>query len=173
MSEQVFSIEVISDLGPADVAVTVCAAEVDLDLETEAATRRELSRIAAGTGPIVIDVSEVFVAVAGVRLLLDCVQSLRRTGRRAELVVNRHLLRVAHIVGQPQDMLWLTLPDALACVRSPVPDNSTSGPGTDGGIWMRPSTDGDGAMPDAAGSDGSNGRRSVRSVFRFRADEHG
>jgi anti-anti-sigma regulatory factor len=173
MCKQVFSVEVIRGLGPADVAVTVYTAEVDVDLETEAATRQELSRVAAGTGPIVIDVSEVFVAVAGVRLLLDCVQSLRRAGRPAELVVNRHLLRVAHIVGQPRDMLWLTLPDALDRARTPVPEGSARSAGADGGIWMRPSAAGDGAMRDAAGSDGSGGRRSVRSVFQFRADRHG
>ncbi|GAA5130139.1 hypothetical protein GCM10023320_51690 [Pseudonocardia adelaidensis] len=130
---QVFRTDVLDGDGSAGDAVTVCTAVLDLDLETEAAARRELARLAAGIAPIVVDVSEVFVAVAGFRLLMDGVQELRRSGRRAELVVNRHLRRVAHLIGEPPDALCSTVPDALIRVRTPGPGaDGARPPGADG-----------------------------------------
>jgi anti-anti-sigma regulatory factor len=117
----VFSTHVLGGDGSDGDAVIVCTARLDLDLETEATARGELARLAAGSGPIVVDASEVFVAVAGFRLLIDFVRELRRTGRPAALVANRHLQRVAHVMGEPPGVLWSTLPDALIRVRIPVP----------------------------------------------------
>lgn len=131
VSKHVFRTDVLDGDGSAGDAVIVCTAQLDLDLETEAAARRELARLSAGTGPIVVDVSEVFVAVVGFRLLIDCVQELRRTGRRVELVVNRHLQRVAHVLGEQPDVLWSTLPDALIRVRTPTPGTGVARTGAD------------------------------------------
>jgi anti-anti-sigma regulatory factor len=114
MAKQVFQVVGVGDTGPHGAPVTVLTAQVDLDLHTEQAARDELARLHTGAGPVVVDASAVFVAVAGLRLLLSCVEQLRRSGRPAELVVSRHLRRVARVVGQEPGELRLTVPDALA-----------------------------------------------------------
>jgi len=120
--------------GPAGHPVIVCTALLDLDLATEAAARRELARLAAGTAPVVVDASDVFVAVSGFRLLAEHVQGLRRSGRRAQLVVRRQVRRVSHLLGEPVGELCPTLPDALVRARTPAASASRAvgapGPGT-------------------------------------------
>jgi hypothetical protein len=134
VSMQVFRRDVLDGDGSAGHPVIVCTALLDLDLATEAAARRELARLAAGTAPVVVDVSDVFVAVAGFRLLVEHVQELRRSGRRAQLVVRRPLRRVSHLLGEPLDELCPTLPDALVRARTPAAPTSCTpgarGPGT-------------------------------------------
>jgi hypothetical protein len=118
MAKQVFRVVRVGDSGPCGAAVTVLTAQVDLDLNTEQAARRELARLLPVAGPVVVDASAVFVAVIGLRVLLTCVERLRRAGRPAELVVSRHLKRVARVVGPGPCELRLTVPDALAHVRA-------------------------------------------------------
>lgn len=125
MADRIFRTDRIGSDG---AAVTVLTAQVDLDLETERAARYELARLGSGDGPVVVDVSSVFVAVIGLRVLLICVEDLRRVGRPAELVVGRHLQRMAFITGQRPEELRLTVPDALARVR---------GAGGDGPVTWR------------------------------------
>ena len=133
MVKQVFRVERVGETGSEGAVVTVLTAQVDLDLNTEQAARRELARLVDGD-PVVVDVSAVFVAVVGLRLLLSCIQQVRRSGRSAELVVSTHLRRVACIVGYRPDDLRLTLPDALAHVRTagrPRQASCTAEPGGD------------------------------------------
>ena len=118
MAKQVFRVVRVGDAGRCGAPVTVLTAQVDLDLNTEQAARGELARRLPVAGPVVVDASTVFVAVIGLRLLLTCVEQLRRSGRPAELVVSRHLERVARVVGPGPGELWLTVPDALAHVRA-------------------------------------------------------
>jgi anti-anti-sigma regulatory factor len=117
MAKQVFRVVRVGDGGPCGTPITVLTAQVDLDLNTEQAARGELARLLPVDGPVVVDASAVFVAVVGLRLLLTCVEQLRRSGRPAELVVSRHLKRVARVVGPGPGELRLTVPDALAHVR--------------------------------------------------------
>jgi anti-anti-sigma regulatory factor len=133
MVKQVFRVEPVGETGSDGSVVTVLTAQVDLDLNTEQAAQRELARL-VDADPVVVDVSAVFVAVVGLRLLLSCIQHVRRSGRSAELVVSSHLRRVACIVGYRPDELWLTLPDALAHVRERSGSRragSAAGPGGD------------------------------------------
>ena len=116
MVKQVFRVDRVDGTGSDGAVVTVLTAQVDLDLNTEQAAQRELAR-RVDADPVVVDVSAGFVAVVGLRLLLSCIQQVRRSGRTAELVVSPHLRRVAGIVGYGPDELRLTLPDALAHVR--------------------------------------------------------
>lgn len=139
MGKQVFTVVRLGDGAP----VTLVTAQVDLDLNTEQAARDELARLHSVAGPVVVDASAVFVAVIGLRLLLTCVEQLRRSGRPAELVVSRHVKRVARFVGSPPDHLRLTVPDALAHLRRPnrtvsaMDEERTgaAGAGPDGSPW--------------------------------------
>jgi anti-anti-sigma regulatory factor len=107
MAKKIFRVDRVDDV------VTVLTAQADLDLTTEQAAGHELARL-AGAGPVVVDVSRVFVALAGLRMLLSCIDHLRASGRAAELVVSTHLHRVARIIGSGRDDLQLTVPEALA-----------------------------------------------------------
>jgi anti-anti-sigma regulatory factor len=133
MVRQIFRVDRVGGAGSDGAVVTVLTAQVDLDLNTEQAAQRELARL-VDADPVVVDVSSVFVAVVGLRLLLSCIQQVRRSGRSAELIMSPHLRRVACIVGHRPDELWLTLPDALAHVRKRSGSRragSTAGPGGD------------------------------------------
>ncbi|TQM38468.1 hypothetical protein FB388_5707 [Pseudonocardia cypriaca] len=132
MGRQIFRVDRVGGAGSDDAVVTVLTAEVDLDLNTEQAAQRELARL-VGADPVVVDVSAVFVAVVGLRLLLSCIQQVRRSGRPAELIVNPHLRRVACIVGHRPDELRLTLPDALAHVRAARGSRQVSATADSGG----------------------------------------
>jgi anti-anti-sigma regulatory factor len=111
MAKRIFRVDRVDDV------VTVLTAQADLDLTTEQAAGHELARL-AGAGPVVVDVSGVFVALAGLRMLLSCIDHLRASGRAAELVVSTHLHRVARIIGSGRDDLRLSVPDALAQLRT-------------------------------------------------------
>ena len=123
MAERIFRTDRVGTDG---AAVTVLTALVDLDLETEAAARHELARLGSAGGPVVVDVSSVFVAVVGLRELLGCIEHVRGSGSPAELVVSRHLQRMAYITGQSPEELRLTLADALVGVRDAGRDGSSA-----------------------------------------------
>jgi uncharacterized membrane protein YgcG len=144
MAERIFR---TGRVGTDGAAVMVLTAQVDIDLETEQAARYELARLRSDRAPVVVDVSSVFVAVIGLRVLLGCIEHVRGSGRPAELVVSRHLQRMAHITGQRPEELRLTVADALVRVRDAGRDGSSAArsgnAGSHGG--------GDGGGPGAGG----------------------
>lgn len=94
-------------------AVLLLRAVADLDLATRCAAWNQL-RPYLVRGPAVVDVSGVFVAGCGMRLLGDAVELAGRHGHDWSVVVAPALLRVAPRAGLNTVPLYPSVPDAVA-----------------------------------------------------------
>ncbi len=116
MTDAVFDMSTVRDA----LVLTACR---DLDIATWRAASLQLDGLLSRCAlPVVLDVTDVFVGVAALRVLLDVVDRYGRTGRPVGIVgVSRGIERLLAELGLPPLPTFATIEAALEAAFAPRP----------------------------------------------------